>query len=276
MMGRLRANVIRGLQISNAFVRMDFRSNFNYPLGWVMRQLAALLPAVIYYFVAQLVTPGTDVGGDYYTFVVVGLIATQILDVGMRSFSAELERALERGWFEMILVAPLRWTFLPFAMVQWAMIQTFLRILVIIALATGLGAQFAPEGLLPGLIIALLALVAGLAFGILLAGVKVLAKSGDPLLPLYSLGAQVFSGIYFPVESLPGWLQPVSLLFPHTYVITALRRTVMPGGDDLPGLSTGVAMVVLVAITAILFPLALLMYKRSMELGRRMGVLAGY
>lgn len=275
-MVRLKAFLGRGLQVSRAFIRMDFRSNFNYPLGYIMRQLGALLPVIIYYFVAGMVTPGTSVGGDYYTFVVIGVIGSQMLDVGMRSFSAELERALERGWFEMLLVTPLRWTLLPFGMVQWSMIQTILRILLIIVIAMSLGAQFAPEGLWAGLAILLLSVVLGLAFGILLAGVKVLAKSGDPLLPLYSLGAQVFSGVYFPVGSLPEWLQPVSLLFPHTYVIAALRRAVMPQGADLPGLSAVAAIGVLAALTAILFPIAMLIYRRAMELGRRMGVLAGY
>jgi ABC-2 type transport system permease protein len=276
MIRRSKSLARRVLQVSNAFTRMEARSNFNYPVGWVMRQLAALSPVVIYYFVSGLVTPGTNVGGDYYTFVVVGLIATQMLDVGMRSFSIELERALERGWFEMILVTPLRWTFLPLAMVQWSIVQATIRTVIMIAIAVGLGAQFDPSGLLPGLIILLLAIVTGLAFGILLAGMKVLAKSGDPLLPLYTLGAQVFSGVYFPVESLPEWLQPVSLLFPHTYVITALRRTVMPGGADLPGMSATTAIGVLLAMTVILFPVAMVIYRRSMELGRRMGVLAGY
>ena len=275
-MGRPSALVRRGLQVSRAFISMDFRSNFNYPLGYVMRQLAALLPVIIYYFVAQMITPGTSVGGDYYTFVVVGVIGTQMLDVGMRSFSIELERSLDRGWFEMLLVTPLRWTLLPFSMVQWSMVQTILRTLLITVIAMSLGAQFAPEGIWAGLIILLLGILLGLAFGILLAGIKVLAKSGDPLLPLYSLGAQVFSGVYFPVESLPEWLQPVSLLFPHTYVIAALRRAVMPQGADLPGLSAVAAIGVLSALTAILFPIAILIYRRAMELGRRMGVLAGY
>ncbi len=276
MIGRVRARVLRAMQVSNAFIRLGFRGSINYPLGYVMRQLAVLLPVTIYYFVAQLVTPGTNVGGDYYTYVVVGLIGIQMLDVGMRSFSAQLDQALERGWFEMILVSPLRWTFLPFGMVQWPMIQAFARVLIIIGLATALGARFASEGILLGLIILFLAVALGLAIGILLAGIKVLAKSGDPLLPLYLLGAQLFSGIYFPIESFPEWLRPVSLLFPHTYVIAALRRTVMPGGADLPGLSAGAAIVVLVALTGILFPLAMFMYKRAMELGRRLGVLAGY
>jgi ABC-2 type transport system permease protein len=264
------------MQVSRAFIRMDFRSNFNYPLGYVMRQLAALLPVVIYYFVAQMITPGASVGGDYYTFVVIGVIGTQMLDVGMHSLSAELERSLERGWFEMLLVTPLRWTLLPFGMVQWSIVQTTLRVLLISIIAVSLGAQFDSEGIVPGLIILFLAIILGLAFGILLAGIKVLAKSGDPLLPLYLLGAQVFSGVYFPVESLPEWLQPVSLLFPHTYVIAALRRAVMPQGADLPGLSAVAAIGVLLAMTAILFPIAILIYKRAMELGRRMGVLAGY
>lgn len=221
-------------------------------------------------------TPGSNVGGDYYTFVVVGLIGAQMLDVGMRSLSMQLQQALERGWFEMILIEPVRWSLLPFGMVQWPMLQTALRTVLIVGISIGLGAQYAPEGLLLSLMILLLGVAAGLAFGILLGGIKVLAKSGDPLLPLYTLAAQVFSGVYFPIESLPQGLRPLSWLIPHTYVITALRRTVMPGGVDLPGLEAGTAITILAVLTAVLFPIAILVFRRTMELGRRLGVLSGY
>ena len=276
-MRRLRARLGRGLQISSAFFQVGYRTAISYPLGFAMNQATAVVPAFIYFFVAKLVTsPSSDVGGDYYTFVIIGLVGVQMLNAGLQSFSQQIEVSVTRGWFEMILVEPVRWIFLPLGMAQWPVLLAFMRSGAITLISLLLGASYSAAGILPGIPILLLGIGVGLALGIIFAGVKVLAKSGDPILPLYSIAAQIFSGVYFPIEVLPGWLRPFSYLIPHTYVIAALRRVLMPAGGELPGMSPGEAIGILLAINVLLFPLALWAYSRAMEYGRKLGVLGGY
>ena len=136
----------------------------------------------------------------------------------------------------MILVEPVRWRLLPFGLVQWPIARVMVGVVVLFVVSIPLGAEYDIAGIPSALVIVILGLAAGLTIGIVSTGLKVLAKSGDPLLTLYMLAAQVLSGTYFPIEVLPDWLEPVSLLLPHTHVINSLRRVLMPAGDSMPGM----------------------------------------
>lgn len=267
----------RAIEVSGAFLRIGFQDSIAYPLGFVLTNVGAVLPAVIYFFVAKLVDrSGANVGGDYYTFVVIGLVGVEILNAGLRSFSNEVERAIRLGWFEMILVEPVRWRMLPFAMSEWPVVQSLFRSTLIVLVAGLLGARFTTSNLGAAFLVVALGLASGLAIGTLSAALKVLAKSGDPILFVYSLAAQIFSGVYFPIEFLPSPLRLLSWLVPHTYVITALRRTLMPGGSELPGIGLSGSLIVLTVFAGLFFPLTIWVYGRAMEYGRKLGVLSGY
>ena len=246
-------------------------------MSFVLSYVSVLMPAVIYFYVAKLVTrTGPDVGGDYFTFVILGLIGTQILNTGLRSLGMEVSTAINRGWFEMILVEPVRWRLLPFGLVQWPIAKTMVGSLLLLLVSIRLGAEYNLSGVPVALLVVALGLAAGLTVGIVSTGIKVLAKAGDPLLTLYMLAAQILSGTYFPTEVLPDWLEPVSLLLPHTHVINSLRRVLMPAGDAMAGLSLGTTLLILGGFSVVFMPVALWLFGRGLEYGRKLGVLSGY
>lgn len=274
---RLRRHLTRLWGINDAFLRLGWRQAISYPLGFAMSQIGTLLPVLIFYFVSRMVEqPGRGFGQDYFTSVVIGLIGVKLLDTGLRSFGSQIDVAINRGWLEMFLVEPVRWRFLPVAMSLWPVAQALFGIGAIVVLTVALGADFDINGVPLGLVIGALAMISGLAIGTLSAAVKVLAKSGDPLLYLYTLAAQLFSGVYFPVEDLPGYVRWVSFLLPHTYVVHGLRKVMLPDGAELLGPTEGLVIWVLVAFSIVAYPLAIWIWGRALEYGRQLGVLGGY
>jgi len=260
-----------------AFFRLGWLTAIAYPLNFAMSYITVLMPAVIYFFVAKLVdNQGARVGDDYYTFVIVGLVGVQVLDAGLRTLGTEVQLAINRGWFEMILVEPIRWRLIPFGLVQWPIIRILVGISVLVTASVFLGAEYNVKGIPAALLIIVLGISAGLTIGILSTGLKVLAKAGDPLLSLYMLAAQVLAGTFFPIEILPGWLRPISWLLPHTHVISSLRRALMPAGDAMPGLELGPTILILVAFNVVFMPIAVFLFGRGLEYGRKLGVLSGY
>lgn len=270
-MASRRGSIRRSLQVAGAFFRLGVQQELSYPLGFITNQFSALLPVFIFFFVAKLVERP-----DYFTFVVIGLIASKFMDAGVRGFSTEIDIAINRGWLEMFLVEPLHWRMLPVSMVQWRAAQGIINAGLMAAVGFAFGIRIRPDGLPIALVIVLLGLVAGLAIGTLSASLKVLAKQGDPILFLYGLLVQVFSGVYFPIETLPSALRWISWLIPHTYVIGALRNALMIETTSLPGMASGQALVALVVFSVVVFPLALWIYGRALEYGRKLGVLSGY
>ncbi len=272
-MSRLR----RALGVMWAFLRLGWLSAIAYPLNFALSYVSVLLPAVIYFFVAKLVDDsGPQLGGDYYTYVVVGLVGAQVLDAGLRTLSIQVQLAINRGWFEMILVEPIRWRLIPFGLVQWPIVRILVGIMVLLTASAFLGAEYRAAGIPAAILIVVLGLSAGLTIGILSTGLKVLAKAGDPLLTLYMLAAQLLAGTFFPIEILPSWLRPVSWMLPHTHVISSLRRALMPQGESLPGLELGPTILILIGFNVIFMPLAVWLFGRGLEYGRKLGVLSGY
>jgi ABC-2 type transport system permease protein len=72
--------------------------------------------------------------------------------------------------------------------------------------------------------------------------------------PLISLGLSVLPPVYYPITSLPGWLQPVAYLSPTTYAADLVHGPFgLPGPDWFHG---AIDWVVLIAFTLALLGLA--------------------
>lgn len=270
------AKLRRGLQIAGAFMWMGYQDMVAYPLGFVITRLASFVAVFSIYFVAQLVDPTTNVGGDYFTFAVIGLLAVQVMNVGLSAFTLNLDYIIQQGSFESYLVEPVSWRLLPFALGAWPMVVNSAVAIVMGLLALALGADIRVSALPLAFLIMLLGVIAGHAVGIAAASVKVIAKRGDPIIGIYTLATGFLSGSAFPVALLPAALQVLAYCLPPTYVISALRRVLMPTGAQLTGPTAWQAVLLLLAFIAVVYPIALLLYSRAMELGRRMGLLAGY
>jgi ABC-2 type transport system permease protein len=272
----LRRRVWRAMSASNGFLRMGFVGAMNHPLGFVFGQSSNLVQLVIFFFVAKLVVSGPQVGGDYFTFVVLGEVGLIVMSAGLIGFSTELDKALSQGHFEMLLAEPIPWRMLPFGMMQWPASLRLINLVFIFGLSMLLGAQFVFAGWPVALLLIVLGVAGGLAISLLAASVKVLAKKGDPVLIIYQLAAQVLAGQYFNIELLPAPLRFLSYTIPATYVNIGLRRTMMPAGDALPGATIEEAVIALVVFNVVMYPIAIWVFGRSMEYGRKMGLLSGY
>ena len=145
-----------------------------------------------------------NVANDYYTFVVIGVVTVSILAATLNSFGNDMLELVTQGQLEMFLVEPVRWNLLPFAMTPWAAFQASITSALMILLSIPLGAQYRLEAVPIAILIVVLGLASTLAIGILGASIKILSKRADPVLSLYALAASVLSGVFFPIDLLPG------------------------------------------------------------------------
>jgi ABC-2 type transport system permease protein len=263
--------VFRLRDVGSAFFRVGLQQALAYPLSFAQSLLSALIPALIFFFVSKLVPRP-----DYYSSVIIGLVVGGVLDIGVRGFSREIDVAINRGWLEMFLVEPVRWRSLPFAMSFWPTTQGFITVSLITGTALILGADFNVSGVPISLVMLLLSLAAGFVIGTLSATIKILAKAGDPILFIYGIATQIFSGVFFPIEVLPAPLRVISWMLPHTYAIASVRSVLLPASATDQIISIQTASTVLLLFCLIGYPLALWVFGRALEYGRRIGVLSGY
>lgn len=78
------------------------------------------------------------------------------------------------------------------------------------------------------------------------------------------------SGVYYPVEVLPQWMQPIARICPATYVLRGMRASLLDGASlwDL-----GHIIVPLLLIGLMLIPLGMLIFNRAERYAKRTGKL---
>ena len=264
-------------QVGKAFVRMGFLLDISYPLAFVINQVHVVIPVLTSYFVARLITEeGTNVGGDYFTFALIGLASTRVLIASMNDLSGELDQAIQQGRLETLFIEPIPWRALPFGLVLWPIMVRFFGTGVLMAVAVMLGSEYRWQGLPAAILLTLLGALASLAIGTLAMSIKVISKRSDPILMVYGLLVNVVSGVVFPVALLPRPLEMVAALLPQTYVISANRHLLMSDGAQLGGPSPVEALVFLVAFAVVGLAVALWVLRRTLDAARRLGVLGAY
>ena len=132
----------------------------------------------------------------------------------------------------MILVEPVKWIFLPFGMAQWPVCWLSCDPGRSFSSRSFWGHRIQRQGSSPGFQSSCSESVPGWPSVFFLPASRSSPRAGTRTCRSDPIAAQIFSGVYFPIEVLPGWLRPVSYLIPHTYVIAALRRVLMPAGGD--------------------------------------------
>jgi len=147
------------------------------------------------------------------------MLLTLIAFVGERT-SGTLSRLLASPLKESELVAGYA---VAFGAIGAAQSAVLLAVAVLLFHITIVGNVFLSFG-----VIALLAIVAE-GLGILLSSFARREAQAVQFLPFVVLPAFLLSGVFWPIEAIPQWLQPVSYLLPTTYAVDAVRSVNLRG-----------------------------------------------
>lgn len=207
-------------------------------------------------FVPQLL--GAVLFWDFFTRVMQGVTMAFFEDVWSRNFLNVFATPLTIGEYVGGLVLT-------------SICTSLLGLIVMLVLATAVfGLQFAAVGLwlLPYLGVLFLF---GIALGVLASGMVLrLGPASEWLVwPIPALLAP-FAGVFYPLATLPSWMQAVARVLPPAYVFEGLRSLLAGGPSDVPGLLAAL----LIAVSQIL--LATWAFSRIHRHAVRSGLLARY
>lgn len=262
---------------ARAFYLVGRSDALAYPLAFALSVFSRLTNVFLYFFVARIVT--TDeavVAGGYFAFSVVGTLVLWVLGAGLELFGQFVQRTIDQGHLELYLVQPTSWLLLPFLWFQWLLVERILAGVATIAVAYALGVRFATDRLVLGVVVLALGVAATHAIGVIAASVRLLSKRADPVLLIYTVASTVFSGLFVPVQVLPGFLQSVSWFIPHTYVVDALRQLLLDGGEASSRVSIGTAVLALAAFSVVAYAVGLALFSKSLHYARERGILGSY
>jgi ABC-2 type transport system permease protein len=119
------------------------------------------------------------------------------------------------------------------------------------------------------LVILILGVTSLSSLGIISASIILYFKKGDPLSWLAVTLSGLLSGVYFPVKILPPSLQKISNFIPLTYILRALRVSLLQGGS-FSLLKNDI--IILITFLLILLPFSLWIFNLALRKTLRVGV----
>lgn len=260
------------------FVR-DYYTETSYRVAFLFSLTGLFFNAFTFFFVSKLVGESASpylgqYGGDYFSFVIIGLAFGSYFSLGLGGFSRAIREAQTTGTLEAMLMTPTPVSIIVIGSALWNYAFTTFRVFVYLFLGIAfLGLTLNNANYLAGVVGLLLSIVAFASIGIIAASVIMIIKRGEPITGLLGATANLIGGVYYPVEILPDWLQFVSKFIPVTYALRVMRLSLLTGAswEELAS-----DLIVLAGFTVVLFPLSLVTFRWAVERARQDGTLAHY
>jgi len=109
--------------------------------------------------------------------------------------------------------------------------------------------------------------------GMISAGVQIITKRWDPVTWFFTMLGGFLSGVWFPYQLLPEFLQNLSKIFPQTYILEMLRRAMLRG----EGLYQMLDLLAPLFISAIIIlSIGIKVYLASIEYAKEKGTVGEY
>jgi ABC-2 type transport system permease protein len=204
-----------------AFVFRDFSLTKRY-LGWV----------VVFTFYAMVNSAtialiGVAAKDEQLTLtLIVGVLLWSFLSVLFNEIASSVAYERWEGTLEYTFMAPVSRLIHLFGVSIFAAVYSIIRLAVVIGgLAVFIKLDLSRANLLGILIVLLVSSFAFIGLGLMAAVLPVFSpERGAEATNIFQGCLLLVSGVYYPVEILPGWLQPLAKLSPATYSLSACRK----------------------------------------------------
>jgi lipooligosaccharide transport system permease protein len=194
-----------------------------------------------------------DLGGlSYLEFVAPALLATTAMQTAASVTTFPVKAGLK--WlrtYHAVVSTPVRVGELVAGVLAWTGVRVVVAVSLFAVVAAVGGAFTSPLAVLAPLA----ALLCGLAFGALLAAVTSTVEGDEWLAAIFRFGLVplfLFSGTFFPIEQLPGWLQPLAWVTPLWHGVDLCRELTSGDVEALPTVVHVLYLVVAIAVGAAL------------------------
>ncbi len=276
---RKRGFFVEFAQVARAFLIRDLRSEMSYRVSFLLQFFNILFSVVSFYFVAQLFGEGVvshlePYGGDFFSFVLIGIAFGGYFGVGLSGFSNSLRRAQTTGTLEAMLSTPTRLSTIILSSSLWSYLLTTLRVVVYLLLGLlffGVDLRQGNYGL--AFLILILAVISFSSLGIIAASFIMVLKRGNPVTLVFGAMSTLLGGVYYPITVMPAWLQQLSNLVPMTFALRSMRLALLKGASFSSVLSDVLA---LVGFSLVLLPLSLALFRYAVKRAKSDGSLTHY
>jgi len=251
----------------------------SYKTGLALGILGSFVGLLQFSFMGKFLSDGNTFpaiekyGGNVLAYLIIGSAFQAFVSISLGSFQGTVRSEQQMGTLEYLLISNTRLDLVLIFSGVMNFVQTIINVSLLLAIV--IFVFDIPLGInIPAACLAIILMVSALSgIGLMSAGVIIVTKVGDPITWAISTLTGLLSGVLFPIEYLPLWLQRVSFFLPTTHALHALRMTLIKNAsieEVMPQL------LLLFVMTLITVPLGLLTVRLGFNRARRVGSLAQY
>jgi len=262
-----------------AFVKKDVSLALSYRLSFLLQFLGMFLVVATFYFLSKVIggamsDPLDEYGGDYFSFVLLGLALSTYMTLGLQTFSTAIREGQIMGTLEIMLLSPTKLNVILLSSAVWAYAFDSLKVFLLLILGTTVfGVSFAQSNVLAALVILVFSIACFASVGIISAAFTIVLKKGDPISWAMAGLSTLLSGVFYPVTVLPEWLKGFSSVLPLTYALNAMRHAVLQGFSFY---ELRYDILILIGFSLVLLPLALFGFRQAVKRAKIEGSLVHY
>jgi len=229
--------------------------NLNSTLVTENNSLAIVKP---YYSQTEGVVSGNP---SYFNFIAPGLMAMTVMMSVMTGLPVAISKEKEDGTMDGMMVAPINRLSIILGKALGQTVRGLFQGFIIFALAVGLFGVIIHGSLLLVVALLLLGVFSFVGLGIVLTSIAKDQETAQMMMMTIMFPMMFLSGVFFPIQQMPWYMQDIAKFLPLYYATDAMRR-VMVLGAGVPAIS--IDLLILIAFGTVMIAIAVPLFQRMM------------
>jgi ABC-2 type transport system permease protein len=198
---------------------------------------------------------------SYFDFIAPGIMAMTVMMSVMTGLPVAISQEKEIGTMDGMMVAPINRLSILLGKTIAQTGRGLIQGVIILALAIGLFGVAIQGSILLVFALLLLGVFSFVGLGIVITSFTKDQETAQMLMMTLMFPMMFLSGVFFPIQQMPWYMQDISKALPLTYAADALRK-VMVLGAGVPQISN--ELIILVAFGIVMIAIALPVFRRMM------------
>ena len=198
---------------------------------------------------------------SYFDFIAPGIMAMTVMMSVMTGLPVAISQEKEIGTMDGMMVAPVNRLSILLGKTMAQTGRGLIQGVIILALAIGIFGVAIQGNILLVFALLLLGVFSFVGLGIVITSFTKDQETAQMLMMTLMFPMMFLSGVFFPIQQMPWYMQDISKVLPLTYASDALRK-VMVLGAGIPQIST--ELIILIVFGIIMIAIALPVFRRMM------------
>jgi ABC-2 type transport system permease protein len=198
---------------------------------------------------------------NYFDFIAPGIMAMTVMMSVMTGLPVAISMEKEIGTMDGMMVAPVNRLSILLGKTLAQTARGLIQGLIIMGLAIGIFGVTIHGSILLVFGLLLLGVFSFVGLGIVITSFTKDQETAQMLMMTLMFPMMFLSGVFFPIQNMPTFMQTIAHFLPLTYASDALRK-VMVLGAGIPQIST--ELIVLIAFGVVMIAIALPVFRRMM------------